>query len=106
MVRGSLSNNSSINVELVVPPYVANGAMGFPKAVDWVLDLRDRRRVAVLGFCPGAFLPPFGKSLGERKRKEQELLWSPVSTDSDTGLALPVPVGLRRLFQIWFSIMG
>jgi hypothetical protein len=53
LVLGSLSNNSSINVELVVPPFVANGAMGFPKAVDWVLDLRDRKRVVVLGLSWG-----------------------------------------------------
>lgn len=63
-------------------------SMGLPKVVEWSLDSRDGRRVAVSGLNPEVFCPPFGKIVGESMGEEQELIGTSLLAGSDAGLIL------------------
>lgn len=75
LFMGSLLNNSSTDVLLVVPPFGLTSDMGFPKGSGLGFSLRDGRRVVVPSFSPEAFLPPSGKSLGEKRGLSSGIRW-------------------------------
>lgn len=81
--------------------------MGLPKVVEWSLDFRDGRRVAVPGLNPGVSCPPFGNFVGESMGKEQELIGTSLLVGSDVGLILASCSGVEVcLLRIWFFILG
>jgi hypothetical protein len=87
LVLGSPPDNSTDD-EAGIPLLGATRPMGFPKVMDWTLDLRDGRSHGPRIKTWGIFFPPFGKSLGESKRNEQELLLYPLSAGNDARLIL------------------